>query len=168
MPKPIVNLNDLQFDDVEDNGYYTSRRALFSSGIGARKLGYNLTVLPPGKAQCPFHSHRGEEEMFLILEGEGELRFGDERYRIGQNDVIACPTGGPEVAHQIINTGSSEMRYLALSNIEDVEVCEYPDSGKIGIFASEAATPRLRKLFRAEVDVEYYDRESTEPPRSGA
>ena len=46
----------------------------------ARKLGYNLTVLPPGKAQCPFHSHRGEEEMFLILEGEGELRFGDQRH----------------------------------------------------------------------------------------
>jgi len=35
-------------------------------------------VLPPGKAQCPFHSHRAEEEMFLVLEGEGELRFGNE------------------------------------------------------------------------------------------
>ncbi len=23
----------------------------------------------------------GEEEMFLILEGEGELRFGDQRFR---------------------------------------------------------------------------------------
>lgn len=31
------------------------------------------TVLPSGKAQCPFHSHRGEEEMFLILEG-GSVR----------------------------------------------------------------------------------------------
>jgi uncharacterized cupin superfamily protein len=168
MPKPIVNLNDLQFDDVEDNGCYTSRRALFSRGIGARKLGYNLTVLPPGKAQCPFHSHRGEEEMFLILEGEGELRFGNERYRIRQHDVIACPAGGPEVAHQIINTGSSDLRYLALSSLEDVEICEYPDSGKIGIFASAAGTSRLRKLFRAETDVEYYDREDTEPSQGGA
>ena len=165
MPKPIVNLDDVQFDDVEENGYFTSRRALFSAAIGARKLGYNLTVLPPGKAQCPFHAHRAEEEMFLILEGEGELRFGDERYRIRRHDVIACPTGGPEVAHQIINTGSSDMRYLAVSSLEDVEVCEYPDSGKVGILASEADTPRLRKLFRAETDVEYYDRESTQPSR---
>lgn len=168
MAKPVVNLDDVRFDDVEDNGYYTSRRALFSAGIGARKLGYNLTVLPPGKAQCPFHSHRAEEEMFLILEGEGELRFGNERYRIRRHDVIACPAGGPDVAHQIINTGSSDMRYLALSSLEDVEVCEYPDSGKVGIFASEPDTPRLRKLVRAETDVEYYDRESTEPPRGRA
>jgi hypothetical protein len=60
------------------------------------------------------------------------------------------------------------MRYLALSSLEDVEVCEYPDSGKVGIFASEAGTPRLRKLFRAETDVEYYDRENKEPSKSGA
>ncbi|MDH4115045.1 MAG: cupin domain-containing protein [Burkholderiaceae bacterium] len=161
MSKPFVNLKDVQFDDVEENGYYTSRRALFSAGIGARKLGYNLTVLPPGKAQCPFHSHRAEEEMFLILEGEGELRFGAERYRIRKHDVIACPTGGPQVAHQIINTGSSELRYLALSNIEKVEVCEYPESNKVGVFAGTPDDAPLRKLFRAETDVEYYDREST-------
>lgn len=160
MTKPFVNLAEVEFTDIEENGRYTSRRAQFSAGIGARKLGYNLTVLPPGMTQCPFHSHRAEEEMFLILDGEGELRFGDQRYRIRKHDVIACPTGGPEVAHQITNTGQSDLRYLALSNNEAVEVCEYPDSNKVGVFAGEPGTPRLRKLFRAETDVEYYDRES--------
>lgn len=69
MPPPLTNLDQLEFDDVEDNGFYTSRRACFSASIGARQLGYNLTELPPGKAQCPFHSHRAEEEMFLIARG---------------------------------------------------------------------------------------------------
>lgn len=158
--KPIMNLDDIvEFDDVEDNGLYTSKRALFSASIGARQLGYNLTVLPPGKAQCPFHAHRGEEEMFLILEGEGELRFGDQRYPIRKHDVIACPTGGPEVAHQIINTGTTTMRYLALSNLVEVEVCEYPDSEKVGISAKSKQAAGLRKIFRAEQVVDYYDRE---------
>lgn len=165
--KPFVNLADVEFTDVEESGYYTSRRAQFSAGIGARRLGYNLSVLPPGKAQCPFHSHRGEEEMFLILEGEGELRFGDQRHRIRKYDVIACPTGGPEVAHQIINTGTSDLRYLALSNLAEVDACEYPDSNKVAIGADEANTPRLWKMFRAEANVEYYDRESTQPPQGG-
>ena len=80
MVKPIMNLDDVEFDDVEENGPYTSSRGQISDHIGAKKLGYNLTVLPPGKVQCPFHSHHGEEEMFLIIEGEGELRFGDQRY----------------------------------------------------------------------------------------
>jgi uncharacterized cupin superfamily protein len=162
MSKPFVNLDDLPFDDVEDNGFYTSRRARFGASIGARKLGCNLTVLPPGKAQCPFHSHRNEEEMFVVLEGEGELRYGQERYRIRKHDVIACPTGGSDTAHQIINTGSTELRYLALSTLERVEVCEYPDSNKVGVYASEPGTSRLRRLYRAESDVGYYDRESLE------
>lgn len=167
MAKPFANLDEVAFTDIEENGYYTSRRAQFSAGIGARKLGYNLTELPPGKAQCPFHSHRAEEEMFVILEGEGELRFGDQRYRIRKNDVIACPTGGPDVAHQIINTGSTTMRYLALSNLAEVEICEYPDSGKTGVYAGDPGESGLRKMYRAESSVDYYDGESVEPPKGG-
>jgi uncharacterized cupin superfamily protein/catechol 2,3-dioxygenase-like lactoylglutathione lyase family enzyme len=168
MPNPLVNLDEVEFDDIEDNGIYTSRRALFSAGIGARKLGYNLTVLPPGKTQCPFHSHREEEEMFLILEGEGELRFGEQRYKLRKWDVIACPTGGAEVAHQIINTGNTPMRYLSLSNLSTTEVCEYPDSQKIGVFATTSPTSSLRRMFRAEAGVDYYDRESTRLADAGA
>jgi len=166
MHKPFVNLADVEFDDIEDNGYYTSRRARFSAAIGARALGYNLTELPPGKAQCPFHSHRAEEEMFLVLEGEGELRYGSQRFQIRKHDVIACPTGGPEAAHQIVNTGTTTLRYLAMSNLAPVEVCEYPDSNKIGVYASTPGHPGVRALHRAASAVDYYDGERTEQPEA--
>jgi uncharacterized cupin superfamily protein len=159
MSGPILNLDALEFDDVEENGIYTSRRATISDLIGARKLGYNLTVLPPGKVQCPFHSHHGEEEMFFILEGEGELRFGAERHPVRAMDVIACPTGGAEVAHQIVNTGAVDMRYLAISNLVDIEICEYPDSGKISVVAGERGARDVRHMFRATDDVDYYEGE---------
>lgn len=158
--KPVMNLDEAVFDDIEENGRYTSKRASLGVHIGARKLGYNLTVLPPGKAQCPFHNHRGEEEMFFILEGEGELRFGDRHYPLRPHDIIACPPGGPEVAHQIVNTGTITMRYLALSTLCDIEVCEYPDSGKMLVVADQPADRMLRKIFRAETTVDYYDREA--------
>ncbi len=161
MTKPIINLDDVTFDDVEANGLYTSSRALFSAGIGAKKLGYNLTVLPPGKAQCPFHCHHGEEEMFLVIEGEGELRFGDKRYPIRKHDVIACPTGGPDVAHQIINTGTTTLRYLAVSTLAEIDTCEYPDSQKMLVVTGQRGEPGLRKIFRTENTVDYYDREPT-------
>jgi uncharacterized cupin superfamily protein len=130
--KPIMNLDEVELDDLEENGIYTSGRGQISTHIGARNLGYNLTVLPPGKVQCPFHNHHGEEEMFLILEGEGELRFGDQRYPIRKHDVIACPPGGPEVAHQIVNTGATALKYLAVSTMIDIDIWQYPDSGKWG------------------------------------
>jgi uncharacterized cupin superfamily protein len=163
--KPVMNIDDVKFDDVEENGFYTSSRGQISDHIGAKKLGYNLTVLPPGKAQCPFHCHHGEEEMFLVLEGEGELRFGGERYPIREHDVIACPPGGPEVAHQIINTGTATMRYLALSTLGEVEACEYPDSRKVLVMAGRRGERKLRKMVRAEATVDYYDRENTSGPK---
>jgi uncharacterized cupin superfamily protein len=41
--------------------------------------------------------------MFFIVKGRGTLRYGDERRPIRAGDVICCPTGGPESAHQIVN-----------------------------------------------------------------
>jgi uncharacterized cupin superfamily protein len=161
MTKPMINLDALEFDDVETNGLYTSRRATISDLIGARQLGYNLTELPPGKAQCPFHSHHAEEEMFFILDGEGELRFGDQRFPLRRHDVIACPTGGAEVAHQIINTGSETLRYLVVSTVAEIESCEYPDSGKISIVVGKRGARTVRLMFRQTADVDYYDGEAT-------
>ena len=162
MIKPIMNLDEVEFDDIEDNGRYTSKRGQISDHIGAQKLGYNLTVVPPGKTQCPFHNHHAEEEMFFVIEGEGELRFGDQRYPIRQHDVIACPPGGPEVAHQIFNTGTTPLRYLSLSTLADVETCEYPDSQKVMVVAGKRGERRIRKMLRAEDgDRDYYDREPT-------
>ncbi|RNJ62408.1 MAG: cupin domain-containing protein [Porphyrobacter sp. IPPAS B-1204] len=154
MASPVINLDTVTFDDIEDNGRYTSRRALFSEGIGARNLGYNLTIVPPGKVQCPFHAHRAEEEMFLILEGTGTLRFGKQTYPLRPLDVIACPTGGAEVAHQIINTGDVDLVYLAVSTLAQVEVCEYPDSGKVSVYAP--GEHGLRHVFRTADEADYY------------
>ena len=51
------------------------------------------------------------------------------------------------------------MRYLSLSTLVEIEACEYPDSGKVLIVTGKRGTPALRKMFRAETTVDYYDRE---------
>jgi len=95
--------------------------------------------------------------------GRRRTAICDRRYQIRKHDVIACPPGGPEVAHQIINTGTTTMRYLALSTLVDVEACEYPDSQKVLIRTGRHRNEKgLRKMFRAETTVDYYDREKTE------
>ena len=98
--------------------------------VGARRLGYNLTVVPPGKAAFPFHNHYGNEEMFFILAGQGELRYGRERHPLRAGDIVACPPGGPDSAHQIRNTSAdAELRYLAVSTTRSPDMFHYPDSG---------------------------------------
>ena len=97
--------------------------------------------MPPGKRAFPFHNHRANEEMFFVLSGSGEIRIGSDVHPIRAGDVIACPAGGPETAHQIINTGTEELRYLAVSTKMSPEIAEYPDTGKFGITAQYQAGP---------------------------
>jgi uncharacterized cupin superfamily protein len=122
--------------------------------VGSQKLGYNITAVPPGKRAFPFHSHHVNEEMFFVLEGEGEIRIGDERHSIKKGDFIACLAGGPETAHQIVNTGSGEMRYLAVSTKMTPEIAEYPDSKKFGVLDSG-----FRFVSRADQSLGYWDGE---------
>jgi uncharacterized cupin superfamily protein len=70
--------------------------------------------------------------MFFILAGEGTLRFGTSSLPVKTGDFIACPAGGSDVAHQLVNTGQAELRYLAVSTMLDTDIFQYPDSGKFG------------------------------------
>jgi uncharacterized cupin superfamily protein len=172
MTHPVLNLGDVVIQSPAPEPplqgataeRYDLRCGEIASRIGARKLGYSLTVVAPGKRACPFHSHRAEEEMFFILEGSGELRYGDARHPLRAGDVIACPTGGPETAHQIINTGPVEMRYLSVSTMASAEICEYPDSGKFGAFVDHTPdmgnTPApFRHIGRREDACDYWEGE---------
>lgn len=118
---------------------FEASTARLGSGLGLTKLGCNVTVVAAGKAAYPFHSHRANDELFLILAGRGELRLGDARHAVSEGDLIGCPAGDASSAHQLINTGEAELRYLAISSSIDPEVCEYPDSGKVGAYAGKGA-----------------------------
>lgn len=93
--------------------------------------------------------------MFFIVKGRGTLRYGDETRPIRAGDVICCPTGGPETAHQIVNDSDAELAYLSISTMMPAEVCEYPDSRKIGAFGGG-----LRHMTRTEHDLDYWTDET--------
>ena len=144
MNKYIINISQLEQksfpapmpEEVKER-YGGATMGFIGPLIGAQKLGYNITILPPGKRAFPHHNHRVNEEMFFVLEGNGEIRIGTERTPIKQGDFIACPPGGLEVAHQIINTSDKELKYLAVSTKLSPEIADYPDSGKFGILTED-------------------------------
>ncbi len=102
--------------------------------------------------------------MFFVLSGEGSYRLGEETYPIRAGDVIGAPAGDVSTAHQIVNTGSAELRYLGFSTRLDPEVVEYPDSNK---FAVASMVPpdkgliaaKLIYIGRRETSLDYFDGE---------
>jgi uncharacterized cupin superfamily protein len=160
---PLIDIDDLQFGrDLKHGDRFEAKLAPVAPRIGARKLGYNVTVVAPGKRAFPFHNHHANEEMFFVLDGEGVLRFGAQEFTVRKGHFIACPAGGPQVAHQLVNTGSTELRYIAVSTTIDTDVWQYPDSGKFGcIGGRQPGRPLAQATFAAKfvpetADVDYY------------
>src|SRR5262249_24540001 len=123
-------------------------------------MGISYNEVPPGKSGCPYHNHHVEDELFIILEGEGIYRFGDEQFPIRTGDVLGAPAGGREVAHQIINTGAVTLRYYRASTKAQSEVVEYPDSNKFAAFSRHVDGERLFDgIGRAGASLDYWDGE---------
>ena len=159
----IINIDSLEYaplpgpmPDAVRQKYEGTTLAFIGPKIGAQKLGYNITKVPAGKRAFPLHSHRVNEELFFILEGQGEIRIGKETFPVKKGDFIACPPGGADTAHQIVNTSSGELRYLGVSTKEGPEIAEYPDSGKFGVMTSDQT---FRFLGRAKDSLGYWDGE---------
>ena len=169
--RPVINLDEVAIEErpsfFQPTGAaaerFGSRSGPIGARIGARMLGYNVTSVAPGRRAFPFHNHHANEEMFFILQGSGELRVGEERYSIRQGDFIASPAGGPETAHQIINTGQDELRYLAVSTMITPETVEYPDSKKIATLSRQIQPDGqmrvVRHVGRTDGGVDYWDGE---------
>ena len=172
MSKPIINVANITFEasspmfaptgSVAER--FEAKTGMIGARIGAHKLGYNITAVPPGKRAWPFHNQPAKEEMFFVLQGKGAVRIGEATYPIRTGDFIACPAGGRETAHQIINTGTEELRYLAVSVESSLEMAEYPDSGKFAMkaelgTAADGKPQRFVFVGRANQSLNFWDGE---------
>lgn len=164
-PKPVINIDDVPLRDGGNGAAFKAKVGSFGAAIGSDGIGCMLHVVEPGEKAFPFHVHHQKHELFIILEGEGTYRFGKDRYPIRAGDVCAAPTGGADKAHQIINTGSTVLRYLGLSTVAETEVVEYPDSGKFAVSSrfdwSNPDAGGIRHIGRkGENCLDYFDGES--------
>ena len=133
MTRPVVNIDDVPLKDQGQGARFAVKWGRAGPMVGLTGLGCAVHAVPPGKRAFPFHRHHVLDELFFIVSGEGEYRFGEETHPLRAGDIVSAPAGTE--AHQIINTGAEELRYLGISTMGGVDVVDYPDSGKIGVVA---------------------------------
>ena len=151
--KLIRNFNEVTLKRELRDPLYDTQCANVAAGTVASKLGLGVDVLAPGKRGCPYHLHHAQEEMFVVLEGEGALRVAGELLPVRAGDVVFIPAG-PEYPHQFINTSNAPMKYLSVSTKERPEICEYPDAGKY-----LACAPGFDAIQRKDTTLDYWDGE---------
>jgi mannose-6-phosphate isomerase-like protein (cupin superfamily) len=79
-----------------------------ASPIQCENFSLGYVVLEPHGGQVPWHNQE-QEEVYFIVEGEGELCLGEERQSVKGGQCVYIP---PTVFHQLTNTGSTPMVML--------------------------------------------------------
>ncbi len=147
----VVNTADVPLEGWRDEtGRFDVESREIAVALGRKNLGYCVTSVKPGARSCPYHFHHSEEELFFVLEGSGVLRQGiegegEEEIAVSAGDFVSFPAG-TRIAHQFINPGPGSLVYLAMSNVVQADIAEYPDSDKINIRATRTILRRAPKL----------------------
>jgi quercetin dioxygenase-like cupin family protein len=80
-------------------------KQLQAAGLGAR-----LWRLRPGQASTK-HRHVKEEELYVLLEGQGRIRVGDEAYELQPLDALIVE---PRTVRQVFNDTEDEALWLVV------------------------------------------------------
>ena len=122
-PGNILNLDDAEVDYDGDAG----RWIRFARKAGAMRTGLNWGRLNEGRAGAPPHCHSEDEEIFVILGGDGTLLLGDEEHAMRPGHVVARPPG-TRVAHAF-RAGDVGLTMLSYGTREPNDITYYPRSG---------------------------------------
>lgn len=156
MPK-VFRSQDMKFEKrksrVPDFEWHMSPR--LGTLVNSKYLEFYIVSLDSGKYSFPYHFHRASEELFMIISGEATLRTPEGLEKVVKGDIIFFEEG-PSSAHQLYNHSDSPCVYLDLRTTFGIDVCEYPDSGKINILP-------FQEVFESSSKVDYYKGENNTP-----
>ncbi len=129
-PPSIVNAATVEPYVTEHSDSLLHDRDL-GSPMGSERSGISHVTIPPGRMGYPPHCHSAEEEIFVVLEGEGTLLLGDDEHPVRPGSVVGRPPG-TRVAHSF-TAGDAGLVFLAYGTREPNDIAFYPRSGKVNL-----------------------------------
>ena len=148
------NIKDLVKEHCAKHEGYEYLKSDFVPRGEAEKTRVSLYEILPGKSAYPYHYHLKNEETFYIISGTGLLRSPEGERVVSAGDLLFFPATS-EGAHKLTNLSETEnLVYLDIGVMYDMDVCLYPDSGKIAVWGKDT-----NKIFRVEDNVPYFESE---------
>ena len=131
-PSTIVHVTDLEANE-RDTTTIGRRVRYVGRELGSVQTGIRHAEVFPGKLNAPPHCHAAEEEIFVVLEGDGQLLLweegGVEEHSVRGGSVVYRPAG-TGVAHAF-RGGDAGMTLLMYGTRDPRDICYYPRSGKV-------------------------------------
>src|SRR4051794_2076729 len=112
----MENYKVVKIDDIEAIAYGTFRRARAALGVTA--FGLQILDLPPDIEAYPEHDHAedGQEEVYFVLRGSGEVEIEGERIPLEPDTVVSIKSG----TRRKLWPGRDGMRVIAIGGTPGV------------------------------------------------
>jgi mannose-6-phosphate isomerase-like protein (cupin superfamily) len=126
----VANFKVVKIDDMEAIAFGTFRRARAELDVSA--FGLQVLDLPAGLDAYPEHDHGedGQEEVYFVMRGSGEIEIDGERYPIDPETAVSVKSGtrrklwpGPDGIRVIAIGGTPGVAYRG----KDVSELGAPD-----------------------------------------
>ena len=116
-----------QIDEMEATFLGGMKKA--RAELGVESFGMQVIDLPPNFDRYPAHDHSesGQEEVFVVLRGGGEMEIGAERVALDADSILRI---GPEETRKVVS-GSEGIRLLALGGTPG-QAYEAPEVTQLG------------------------------------
>ena len=98
---------------------------------GSVLTGISHVDLAPGNEGAPPHCHSAEEELFVVLAGDGVCILGGEEHPVRPGSIVSRPPATC-VAHSF-RAGDDGMTYLAYGTREASDIVWYPRTRRVKI-----------------------------------
>jgi quercetin dioxygenase-like cupin family protein len=78
---------------------------------GSRLMDYRISTYQP-MAYVQLHTHKLQEQVYHVLDGEGMMEMDGKRQVVRRHDVVFIPPG---VEHGITNTGLTDLTFIVVT-----------------------------------------------------
>jgi uncharacterized cupin superfamily protein len=141
-PSRIVNVGEVEPEQWGRGDVGIEIRDL-GVAAGSVNTGINYNRIAPRKLSAPPHCHSVEEELFVILEGDGVCILGDAEQPVRPGHVVSRPASS-RVAHAF-RAGGGGLTMLAYGTRDPNDIAYYPRSNKL-YFRGVGLMTRLERL----------------------
>jgi len=94
------------------SGGALSKPLVMPETAGSRHIDYRISMYQP-MARVEPHTHRTQEQVYHVLEGEGLMEIAGKKQVVRRHDVVFLPPG---IEHAIENTGVEDLIFLVVSS----------------------------------------------------
>lgn len=83
---------------------------------GSKLVDYRISTYQP-MAYVEVHTHKVQEQIYHVLEGEGSMEIEGKKQTVRKHDVIFIPPG---YSHRIVNNGLGDLTFIVVTTpVED-------------------------------------------------